>query len=301
VNRRSFLTAATCALPAFALAESNGPVRHLATNTYPWGTFAKRDGSTFPLHTSESLSQIAATGLQGYEPILRAPEECEGLGERLRQHGLEMRSFYVNSTLHDADQVEDSIRTVLAIAEVTAPLGAKILVTNPSPIRWGGTEDKNDAQLQVQAAALDSLGAELKSLGLTLAYHNHDSELRQGAREFHHMLTATNPELVKFCLDSHWVFRGCGNSQVALFDALAHYADRIVELHLRQSAHGIWTETFTAKGDIDYQRLFEELDNRGIHPHLVLEQAVENGSPHELDAVAAHRLSRKNLSQLASS
>jgi len=48
---------------------------------------------------------------------------------------------------------------------------------------------------------------------------NRDAELRQGGREFHHMLTATNPDDVKLCLDAHWIYRGCGDSQVAVFDA----------------------------------------------------------------------------------
>ncbi len=281
-----------------ALADADDEAPHLATNTYPWSTFAKRRGAKFPLHTAESLAQIASTGLRGYEPILQAPEECEGLGDRLLLQGLEMRSFYVNSTLHEEDKVADSIATVLAIARAAAPLGAKILVTNPSPIRWGGSEDKSDVQLRVQAEALDSLGAELKKLGMALAYHNHDSELRRGAREFHHMLTATDPELVKFCLDSHWVYRGCGNSQVALFDTVTHYADRIVELHLRQSRNGIWSEVFTASGDIDYRRLMKSLFERGVRPHLVLEQAVEKGSPDHLGVVEAHRQGRENLARL---
>jgi len=33
------------------------------------------------------------------------------------------------------------------------------------------------------------------------------------------MLTATNPDDVKLCLDAHWIYRGCGDSQVAVFDA----------------------------------------------------------------------------------
>jgi inosose dehydratase len=109
------------------------------------------------------------------------------------------------------------------------------------------------------------------------------------------MLTATNPANVKLCLDSHWVFRGCGNSEVALFDAVQHYHDRIVELHLRQSKGGIWTEAFTMEGDIDYSRLFKMLSNWHIEPLLVLEQAVENGSPNTMSAVAAHKAGRRNL------
>lgn len=300
MKRRSLL-AATLASSASTLFGDDGGDLHLATNTYPWSTFAKREGKKFPLHTDESLGAIASTGFTGYEPILSNPGECEGLRDRLEKHGLEMRSFYVNSLLHEEAKVEESIAGVLAIAKAARPVGARILVTNPSPIRWGGGEDKTDAQLRVQAAALDRLGGELAALGMVLAYHNHDSELRLGAREFHHMLTATDPGRVKFCLDSHWVFRGCGDSEVALFDTVAHYADRIVELHLRQSRGGTWTEVFEAEGDIEYGRLARILADRGIRPHLVLEQAVEAGSPKTLDAVEAHRRGRVGVGELFSS
>ncbi|RMF37398.1 MAG: sugar phosphate isomerase/epimerase [Planctomycetota bacterium] len=268
---------------------------HIATNTYPWSTFARRDGKTLELHTDRLLADIASTGITGYEPIINQPAEFDGLKTRLARHGLEMRSLYVNSVLHDEAQSDASIERVLMIAERAKDVGAHILVTNPSPIRWGGNEDKSDQQLEHQARSLDRLGESLKKLGITLAYHNHDSELRQGAREFHHMLIATNPEHVQFCLDAHWIYRGCGNSQVALFDALEQYADRVVELHLRQSQGGVWTESFTIDGDIDYARLFARFRDRKTLPHLVLEQAIESGTPATQSATSAHRTSLKNL------
>jgi inosose dehydratase len=297
MNRRAFLhTTAFAAGSSLVAAEFSAP--HLATNTYPWGTFARREGKEFVPHSNKLFAQIASTGLTGYEPIINASAEFDGLSERLRKHGLEMRSLYVNSLLHDADAAKTSIAAALDIARKAAEIGVKIIVTNPAPIRWGGPEDKTDAQLITQAASLNQLGGELKKLGITLAYHNHDSELRQGAREFHHMLTATDPELVKFCLDSHWIFRGCGDSQVALFDALEHYGSRIVELHLRQSTGGKWGEVFTAQGDIDHLRLKAWLDQHAMKPHLVLEQAIEKDSPNTLDAVTAHQQSRKNAAAL---
>jgi inosose dehydratase len=94
---------------------------------------------------------------------------------------------------------------------------------------------------------------------------------------------------VKFCLDAHWVFRGCGDSQVALFDVLERYGDRVVELHLRQSSAGVWTEVFSAEGDIDYARLADWLRRRKVRPQLTLEQAVEAKRPKTVDAVTAHR------------
>lgn len=290
MNRRNFLhTTALAAVSAVSAADSSK--LHIATNTYPWGTFAKREGKEFVQHTDELFAAIASTGITGYEPNIKAVSEFDGLAERLKAHGLEMRSLYVNSLLHDADAAKKSIAEALEVARKAAEIGVKIIVTNPAPIRWGGPEDKTDAQLLTQAASLNQLGGELKKLGITLAYHNHDSELRQGAREFHHMLTATDPELVKFCLDAHWIYRGCGDSQVALFDTIEHYGSRIVELHLRQSTGGKWSEVFTAEGDIDHRRLKAWLDQHGMKPHLVLEQAVEKGSPETLDVVAAHQRS----------
>lgn len=268
---------------------------HVATNTYPWRTFAKRSGTQYARHTDQLLGRIASTGIAGYEPIVDHVEEFDGLSDRLKKHKLELRSIYVNSVLHDGAQVDQSIENAVAIAKAARQLGARIVVTNPSPIRWGGTEDKTDAQLRLQAKSLDQLGAEMTRLGITLAYHNHDAELRQGGREFHHMLTATDPDHVSLCLDAHWIFRGCGDSQVALFDALAHYHQRIVELHLRQSKEGAWTEAFTMQGDIDYQRLFAFLTEKQITPHLVLEQAVEAASPHTMSVVDAHKRGNRNL------
>jgi inosose dehydratase len=301
MNRRTFLlntTAAGLALTSQPLLAATSRAPHVATNTYPWGTFAKRDGGTFALHTDAALAAIAATGITGYEPIINKPEEFDGLGAKLKAHGLEMRSLYVNSNLHDEGASAASMDSVLAIARRATELGTRILVTNPSPIRWGGPENKTDAQLVMQARALDKLGAELGKLGVMLAYHNHDAELRLGAREFHHMLTATDPANVKFCLDAHWVFRGCGDSQVALFDAVEHYGSRIVELHLRQSRGGVWTEVFTGEGDIDYAKLGAWLKQHDLKPHLVLEQAVETGSPKQLDVVAAHKQGRANVLRL---
>lgn len=209
---------------------------HVASNTYPWHTFARRNGESLKLHTDRLLSDMASTGVQGYEPIVNGVDELAGLGEKLKRNGLEMRSLYVNSVLHEGERSRESVDSVIAIAEAAKKeVGATIIVTNPSPVRWGGPENKSDDQLRVQAGALDRLGAELHKRGMILAYHNHDAELRLGAREFHHMLTATDPGHVKFCLDAHWVYRGCGDSQVALFDAVEHYHERIVELHLRQS------------------------------------------------------------------
>ena len=205
-----------------------------------------------------------------------------------------MPSLYVNSTLHRADEAQKSIEAVLTIADAARPAGTTQFVTNPSPIKWGSEDDKSDAELIEQAKNLDRLGAELRQRGITLAYHTHAPEHRQAAREFHHMLLATDPKNVSLCLDAHWVYRGSGNSQVALFDVVKLYGKRIVEVHIRQSKKGIWEETF-GEGDIDYRRLAADLKVLNLRPLLVMEQCLEKGSPDTMGPVDAHKIDLKRV------
>jgi inosose dehydratase len=263
---------------------------HLACNQYPWLVFYARENRNFSEELDKGLGEVAASGSDGFEPLAKSPQELDRLGPLLKKHDLQMRSLYVNSVLHERDKADRSIEDVLAIARKAKGLGTKIIVTNPSPIRWGGPENKDDGQLRVQAAALEKLGRQLKAMGLTLAYHNHDIELRNAAREFHHMMVGTDPSYVTLCLDAHWVYRGAGNSQVALFDVLELYGLRITELHLRQSKDNVWTETM-CDGDIDYPALAKHLLGIGVRPHIVLEQAVEKGTPKTMGTVEAFRRS----------
>lgn len=294
-TRRSFLgsvaglTAAGALMPSAVNASDNPPKGlHLSCNSYPWITFYGRTGKDWMGDPESCMREFASTGLQGYEPGVTSVDEIQTLAPLLKKYSIEMRSIYVSSTLHQPDTAQQSIDAALKIAEAAKALGTKIVVTNPSPIRWGAPEDKDDAALTVQATNLEKLGALLKAKGMTLAYHNHDIELRQGAREFHHMMASTDPKYVSFCLDVHWIYRGAGNSQVALMDVVRLYGKRITELHIRQSHDHIWSETF-GPGDIDYQRLVAGLVRLKVRPHLVLEQCVEDKSSNTTDVVTAHR------------
>ena len=298
ISRRRFVKDLALAGGALAMGASSagraGQNRsgrlHLACNQYPWTVFYARDNRNFNQEMDKGLSEVAASRFDGYEPLANNPQELDQLGPLLKKHGLEMRSLYVNSVLHERDKAQASIESVLAIARKAKELGTKIIVTNPSPIRWGGPENKNDAQLRVQAKAIENLGRQLKAMGLTLAYHNHDIELRNAAREFHHMMAGTDPAYVTLCLDAHWIYRGAGNSEVALFDVLELYGPRVTELHLRQSKDNIWTEAM-CDGDIDYMALAKHLLRIGVRPHLVMEQAIETGSPKTMSTIEAFRKS----------
>lgn len=299
LDRRGFLKTTSLAAGATILGARATPsasagasaTLHVASNVYPWLTFYRREDRNFNADLDAGLEAVASSGVDGFEPILNTAEDIDRLEPLLEKHGLQMRSFYVNSVLHDADQARQSIDHVVELARKAKPLGSRIVVTNPSPIRWGGPENKDDHQLRLQAKSLDQLGAELRAISVTLAYHNHDIELRNAAREFHHMMVGTDPANVSLCLDAHWIYRGSGDSAVAVMDVLKLHGERISELHLRQSVHGVWTEAL-GEGDLDYGAMAEYLPAIGLKPHLVIEQAVEEATPKTMDAVEAHRRGR---------
>lgn len=304
-SRREFLrdmvvtTGLAAVAPAVvgAAARGDSGKLHVACNQYSWSVFYQREKKDFNASLDAGFADVAASGIDGFEPGVGGLAQIEPMIPLLGKHGLEMRSLYVNSTLHDAAGAEKSIEEVLAAAAKAKTAGTRIIVTNPSPLQWGGASDKTDEQLKVQAEALNTLGAKLRAMGLILAYHNHDMELRNAAREFHHMMVGTDPQNVTLCLDAHWVYRGSGNSQVALFDVVKLYGSRVTELHLRQSQNGVWTETF-GPGDIDYPRLADSLLELGVKPLLVLEQAIENGSPNTIKPVEAFTKSTAYVRQV---
>jgi len=273
----------------------------ISANEYNWITFYNRSGKTWGKNWDACLGEFAKTGIQGFEPSLKNAAHLQVLIPYLDKYKIQMPSFYVGSLMHKEDEANKSIENILEIAENAKKLGTKIIVTNPNPIQWGDSPLKNDAQLLCQSAHLDQLGKEISKMGMKLAYHTHDVELRAGAREFHHVLQNTDPKHLYFCMDVHWIYRGSENSQLAVFDILKMYGDRIVSFHLRQSENEIWTDTFSAKGDIDYVLFAEEVKKMGIKAHLVIEQCLEEKTKQQFDVVKAHQINLKEVKKLFNS
>ncbi len=301
-SRRNFL-GKMAAIPFVPILSASGSGQGgsdlpISCNTYNWDTFAWREGKkSWTENPEANLAQFKETGIPAIEFGLPDFAYAKRLMPLLKQHGIPVPSVYVNSNLHKPSEADLSIATVLEIADHLKDFGVRIFVTNPSPIKWGGTEAKSDTEIREQAKNLDQLGAELRRRGITLAYHTHDTEMLAGAREFHHMFQNTSPKNVSFCYDTHWVFRGSQNSEAAVFDVLKMYGKRIVELHLRQSVGGVWSETFD-KGDIDYQRFAKELSKMKVKPHLVIEQCVEEKTQKTMGVVEAHRLNLQAVREL---
>ena len=289
-SRRDFIGAIGAATAISTMTKANTKAEYpfpISCNSYNWFTFYGRQNKNWGENLDESFAELVETGIPAYEPSFSSAEEVKKMIPYLQKYQIKMPSVYIGTVLHDDAEAKKSIETVLAIADEIKKVGTKIVVTNPNPLSWGGDLLKSDAQLLEQSKNMEALGKALKNKGLTLAYHTHDTEMKAGAREFHHIMLNTSPQNVAFCMDVHWVYRGSGNSQVAVFDVLKLYGKRIVELHIRQSVGGVWSETF-GEGDIDYKRFAQTLKTMNLRPHLVIEQCVEDKTPNTLNAVQAH-------------
>jgi inosose dehydratase len=293
ISRRRFVTSTTATLLTAPLAgrwASAAPQKiHVACNQFCWINMYRRQKKDFNADLDAGLAEVKRSGMDGLEAMLGNPASAERIVPLLKNHGLAMRSLDTGATLYDPAATAGSIRQVVSTAKKAKELiDLQIVVVNPTPLRG---QSKSDEQLKTQAAAMTRLGGQLAESGITLAYHFHAPAWQNEGREFHHVMTQTDPALVQLCLDTHWVFRGSGNNEQRVHEVVKRYGTRVAELHMRQSQNGVWTECLT-DGDIDYPKVAAELKAQGVKPLLVLEQAVEAGTPNTMDAVESHRRSR---------
>jgi len=287
LTRREFV-AATGLLAAAAGCSTIRPraaVPRVGTQLYGWGQYYEREGRRLYDNLPEALSAIRDCGYDYAEGSLDSsrPENNARFAESLRSKGMQPVSLYTGGGLHDKDKAEATVAKLLVGARAARDAGFIILNCNPDPIG----REKTDAELQTQAAALKTLGAGLKELGMRLGIHHHTPEFRSAGREFHHNFRHGPAGLVDFCYDVHWVYRG----GVMPMDALNEYGDRVVSWHLRQSRDKIWWEDLAA-GDIDYAAVAAVAQKRKLPPYYTVELAIENGTKITRGVVENHRRSR---------
>ena len=268
----------------------------IGTQMYPWLQYYKAEGKDWKNHLPEILDQVKEAGLDAWEQSIESESEADRLSVLLEYRDLEMVSIYAGNELHGHD-FEEEVQSVLAQARLAKPLGARYVVCNPKPISWTEPKGKNDEQLSRQAKALQLLGEGLVEQGMQLSYHVHTPELSNGAREFHHMMLNVSPEAMGLCLETHWIYRGCGGSNHAVLDVMKLYGDRINTTHLRQSQNRIWDETFQ-DGDVDHREIFRRLRKLGYSGPLTLEMAIEEGTPNTMSHSEAHRRAKKYLTEI---
>jgi inosose dehydratase len=268
------LAGATLVSPRVLLGGNKASAGHyapkLSVEVYIWIQHLESEKKTLAEGVEEVLASFHGAGYRRvelnqdfFQPALR--ERTLAL---LAKYKLTPETIYAGTTLHKAAAAERSVKEVVELGRLLKASGTRVIVTNPSPKR--GQAPKTKEELDTQAKYVDQLGAELHQQGMKLALHHHTPELVEHAREWRHLLQHTNPRRVYCCVDVHWAYRG--GQEVMSF--IRETGDRLVELHLRNSKQGVWTEDF-GPGDIDYQKVADYLRGISFNGYLVVELAYE--------------------------
>lgn len=265
MNRREAMFAAL--LPLLAQA-TGSPSSRLSMETYIWDQVAERQHKPLGSVLADVIPMAREAGFRNVElnqgfltQQLRAP-----VLRLVKQNGLRLPSAYVGGPMHERRLAENTIAQSLEVAALLKDYGCRAIVNNPDP-KPGGAP-KSDAELAVQVEMLNRLGQELAQRGCLLCVHAHAPAMADNAREWRYNLHHTNPKYVWICLDVDWVYQG-GQDPMSL---LREAGRRVGILHLRNSRHKVWLESF-GDGDIDYRKIAAFLDDEKLEPLLVVELA----------------------------
>jgi sugar phosphate isomerase/epimerase len=173
-----------------------------------------------------AMDDIAATGYEGFEtnfvnlqPYFDRPN---AMLDACRLRRLELIGLHGAPRLQRRDLLEDELAQGLRIAKGIRALGGAYFVMSGSNLPRG-------AGLKAWTAEVCRLGRLCKEQGVTLAYHNHSTELENDGEILKALMQDTLPEEVSMLLDVSFFAGTALNAS----EYLTRYAQRIIGVHLR--------------------------------------------------------------------
>jgi inosose dehydratase len=264
MTRRELLVATAGSL----LSSAAVPTSELSVEGYIFQQYAQSLKRPLADVIPEVLPMARAAGFSNIElnPAFFVPGARDDTLNLIRAQGLRMPSVYVGGPMHEKDGADETIARALEIGRLCAPFGCIGIVNNPDPKPQD--QPKTDAELAVEADSLNRMGRSLAKAGFVLRVHHHTPQLENNAREWRFILSNTDPEFVRICVDVDWAYQGG-------FDPLAflqEVAGRLQELHVRSAKNKLWLEDLE-DSDIDYYKIATYLKERNLHPLIVVELA----------------------------
>lgn len=260
-----------------------------STQLYVWSQLLSRASKTLEGHLDRVFREARGAGfpaVEGFLSFFDMPAGAELVSELLREYGLRMPSVYTGGNLYELEKTQGTVESIVRRAAAARAHGVTGLTMNPDVTR----ERKTDEQLRTQAEGLNRLGERLRKEGVSLWVHNHDVEMKDDGREVRSNLDRTDPRWVGFCADTHWIWRGGGDP----YTYLEKYGDRLGCLHLRNSRQNVWSEEL-GEGDLDHPRIARILKEKKFSGPLVVELAIEAGTPQTRPLETSQRMSREYL------
>lgn len=181
----------------------------------------------YTLRNSGTLEQqFAIAQRAGFHAVELVGDQGVSAGEMKR-----LLSQYRLKAIADHVQLDDLQNDPAAIIAFNKAIGNKTLV-----MPWLKLEVRPDSAeaWQQLGKTLDTLGKQLNAQGMTLAFHNHNFEMKKydGKTALDILMESTQPENLKLELDVAWASRG-GQDPAAI---LSKYKGRIFAIHAKDNA-----------------------------------------------------------------
>lgn len=205
----------------------------------------------------DTLALVAGVGYREVEFAGYFGHSTKTIRQWLDSHGLQAPSVHV-----PLEQLRGNLAKVIDDAKV---LGHRYIV-----LPWLSVEQRGSdiSSYQALATELNRYGETLAAAGLTMAYHNHDFELRpvKGGLPYDVLLQETDAALVKMELDLFWAVKA-GVDPRQLFTA---HPGRFPCLHVKdKTKQGEMTDV--GLGVIDFAALLQVARSTGGSQHFFIE------------------------------
>ena len=249
------------------------------------------------------------------------PTDPAFLTQELGSRHLSLLASWVSVFLHDADRhgqsADDAVRTAKLLAAVGGRENMIVLGNDPygDPFRTkhagritpdlGMTEE----QWQTFASGADYVARRvMDEAGLRTVFHHHIGTWVETPEETRRLLEMTDPAILGLCFDTgHWAFAGGDPVQ-----GIQEFADRIWHVHFkdhepnlaRQSRELGWDGPTSVgkgvfcelgRGDVDFPRVVDALQDIGYTGWIVVEQDVLPGMGSPKESAARNRRYLKTL------
>jgi sugar phosphate isomerase/epimerase len=220
-----------------------------------------------------TLKRVAEIGYQEAETYGFDPERMSYYGlpakvfaQRLSDNNITTPSGHYDLNRYAGTSVDELKRYVDRCIE-----GARVL--GQSYITWPLADEgfRTIDGFKVIAERLNIAGAQAKTAGMLVAYHNHDFEFveQNGQIGYDVILKETDPALVKLQMDLYWVARS--NSKLTPNQWFKRQPGRFVMWHVKDMHKVSRDYTELGNGSIDFTRIWPDAALAGLK-HFFVEQ-----------------------------
>lgn len=218
-----------------------------------------------------TLHQLASAGYKEVEAAGFFDKTAADFGNAMQKAGLKCISSH-----HQLTQLKTQLDQLIEYGQA---LGLQYIICS-----WAGvhrdparTGELNLDDWRYVADQFNTIGAKIKSAGMTFGYHNHIIEFgkENGIVYFDELLKRTDPKVVSFEMDCGWVVVGGHNP----LEYLSKYPERFPLMHVKdmvKQPDGKWRNVVMGKGSIDYKPIFRAAT--GLK-HYFEEQEEFEGDP----------------------